>query len=135
LSGGNASPARATRRLDQWLWFARFVKSRSLASRLCATGAVTVNGVEVRKANHAVRIGDAIAVLQGAFRRTVRVLALGIRRGPTIEARALYEEAAAPVRLSELAPAWAPLLADDDPLSDPQVMGGQKPGYQEKSGI
>jgi ribosome-associated heat shock protein Hsp15 len=106
-----------SRRLDQWLWFARFVKSRSLAARLCAGGAVSVNGVTANKANHMVRIGDAIAVPQGPYCRTVRVLALGTRRGPAPEARGLYEETAAPVRLSELAPAWTPLLADDDPPS------------------
>jgi ribosome-associated heat shock protein Hsp15 len=115
LSGGGAVPLRESRRLDQWLWFARFVKSRSLASRLCATGAVTVNGAAVRKANHLVRIGDAIAVPQGALFRTVRVLALGARRGPATEARLLYEETAPPVRLAELAPMWMPLLADDSP--------------------
>jgi ribosome-associated heat shock protein Hsp15 len=135
LSGGNASPARATRRLDQWLWFARFVKSRSLASRLCVAGAVAVNGVAVKKADHAVRIGDVIAVSQGAFRRTVRVLGLGTRRGPATEARGLYEEAAAPVRLSEIAPAWEPLLADDDLWGDPQMIGDQNNFYYEKSDI
>ena len=31
---------KAGRRLDQWLWFARFAKSRSLAARLCVAGAV-----------------------------------------------------------------------------------------------
>jgi ribosome-associated heat shock protein Hsp15 len=112
LSGG-ASPAPLSRRLDQWLWFARLVKSRSLASRLCAGGAVVVNGVTVTKANYTVRIGDDIALPQGAFRRTVRVLALGARRGSAAEARLMYEETAAPVRLSELRPAWTPLLADD----------------------
>jgi ribosome-associated heat shock protein Hsp15 len=99
--------------LDQWLWFARFAKSRSLASRLCAAGAVLVNGVPVRKANQTVRIGDAIAVPQGPLRRTVQVRALGERRGPATEARRLYEETAAPVRLSELTAAWAPLLLDE----------------------
>jgi ribosome-associated heat shock protein Hsp15 len=114
-SGATVSPP--SRRLDQWLWFARFVKTRSLAARLCAAGAVTVNGSPARKANHLVRIGDTVAVPQGAFRRTVRVLALGARRGPASEARLLYEETAAPVHRSELAQAWAPLLADDDPSS------------------
>jgi ribosome-associated heat shock protein Hsp15 len=114
LSRDSASPAPTSRRLDQWLWFARFVKSRSLASRLCAAGAVAVNGLAVKKANHAVRLGDAIELPQGPFRRTVRVLALGMRRGPAAEARLLYEEPAAPVRLSDLAPAWTPLLVGDD---------------------
>lgn len=115
MKGGAASPAPAARRLDQWLWFARFVKSRSLAARLCAAGAVTVNGVSARKPNHLVRAGDAVALPQGAFLRTVRVLALGDRRGPAAEARLLYEDTAAPVRLSELAPSWTPLLAEDEP--------------------
>jgi ribosome-associated heat shock protein Hsp15 len=114
LSRDSASPAPTSRRLDQWLWFARFVKSRSLASRLCAAGAVAVNGLAVKKGNHAVRVGDAIELPQGPFRRTVRVLALGTRRGPTAEARLLYEEPAAPVRLSKLAAPWAPLLVSDE---------------------
>jgi ribosome-associated heat shock protein Hsp15 len=113
LSRESASPAPTSRRLDQWLWFARFVKSRSLASRLCAAGAVAVNGLAVKKGNHMVRLGDAIALPQGAFRRTVRVQALGERRGPATEARLLYEETA-PVSLSDLAPVWAPLLMGED---------------------
>ena len=31
-----ADSERTKARLDQWLWFARFAKSRSLAARLCA---------------------------------------------------------------------------------------------------
>ena len=107
------------RRLDQWLWFARLVKSRSRGARLCAAGAVAVNTVTVKKANHAVRIGDTIAVPQGAVRRTVRVMGLGARRGPPTEAQLLYQETALPVRLSELAQKWTPLLMDDEAQSDP----------------
>ena len=105
---------RSKARLDQWLWFARFVKSRSLAARLCAAGAVTVNGSPVKKANHPVRMGDVVVLPQGGGQRTVRVVALGIRRGPAPEARLLYEEAAVSVRLADLAPAWMPLLAGDE---------------------
>ena len=114
MSRDSASPAPTSRRLDQWLWFARLVKSRSRASRLCAAGAVAVNGSAVKKGNHAVRVGDAIELPQGPFRCTVRVLALGMRRGPAAEARLLYEEPAAPVRLSKLAAPWAPLLVSDE---------------------
>jgi ribosome-associated heat shock protein Hsp15 len=114
LTGGVGAVA-ASRRLDQWLWFARLAKSRSLAARLCATGAVTLNGTTIFKPNHLVRPGDAIAAPQGAYRRTVRVLALGSRRGPATEARLLYQEIAAPALLSELVAAWEPLLADGDP--------------------
>jgi ribosome-associated heat shock protein Hsp15 len=114
LKSGGAPPAAPSRRLDQWLWFARLVKSRSRGASLCAAGAVAVNTVAVKKANHTVRIGDTIAVPQGAFRRTVRVMGLGARRGPPAEAQLLYQETAIPVRLSELPQKWTPLLMDDE---------------------
>jgi ribosome-associated heat shock protein Hsp15 len=114
LRGDRASAEITGRRLDQWLWFARLVKSRSLAARLCVAGVVIVNGMAVRKPNHMLRIGDILAAPQGAFCRKVRVLSLGTRRGPASEARNLYEESAAPVHLSDLVPAWTPLLMGDD---------------------
>jgi ribosome-associated heat shock protein Hsp15 len=113
LRNAFAPPGPASLRLDQWLWFARFVKSRSRASRLCTAGVVTVNGLAVRRANHTIRVGDTIVILQGVLVRTIRVRALGERRGPPPEARSLYEETAAPVHVSKLDPAWTPLLADD----------------------
>jgi ribosome-associated heat shock protein Hsp15 len=116
------APERAKARLDQWLWFARFVKSRSLAARLCAAGAVTINGGAVTKPNHTVRVGDVVILPQGGWQRTVRVLALGMRRGPASEARLLYEEAAAALRLSTVPSDWIPLIEAgeiDDARSPP----------------
>jgi ribosome-associated heat shock protein Hsp15 len=109
-----AEPERAKARLDQWLWFARFVKSRSLAARLCAAGAVAVNGSPARKANQSVRVGDVVVLPQGGRQLIVRVLALGSRRGPAAEARRLYEEAAAAARLRDIMPDWVPLLDADE---------------------
>jgi ribosome-associated heat shock protein Hsp15 len=115
LSGrGEIVADKASRRLDQWLWFARFAKSRSIATRLCAEGAVMVNGAAVAKANHTVKPGDIVTLSQGPWRRTVQVLALGARRGPAVEAQTLFHETAV-VRRREFAPSWEPLLlADDD---------------------
>jgi ribosome-associated heat shock protein Hsp15 len=107
------APERAKTRLDQWLWFARFAKSRSLAARLCAAGAVAVNGATAKKPNQAVRVGDVVVVAQGGWQRTVRVSALGLRRGPAAEARTLYQEEAAALRLRDAAPEWVPLLEED----------------------
>ena len=112
MSAIAAGAERTRTRLDQWLWFARFVKSRSLAARLCAAGAVAVNGFPVKKPNHILRIGDIVVLPQGGWQRTVRVSALGLRRGPAAEARLLYEEAATALRLADLAPVWVPLLGD-----------------------
>lgn len=97
-------------RLDQWLWFARLAKSRSLAARLCTAGLVAVNGTAVHKPSHTVRVGDTIVLPQGRLRRTARIVAISSRRGPAVEARRLYEETAAPVRIAELGPQWLALL-------------------------
>jgi ribosome-associated heat shock protein Hsp15 len=112
LSGRGAASASSERRLDQWLWFARLAKSRSLAARLCAGGAVTVNGAVARKASQRVRIGDTIVVPQGPWRRAVRILALGMRRGPAAEARSFYEEIGRPVAAAEPIARWTPVLVD-----------------------
>jgi ribosome-associated heat shock protein Hsp15 len=111
---GNGTPGQPTRRrLDQWLWVARFVKSRSLAARMCTAGAVTLNGARVRKANQAIRVGDVVVLPQGVLLRTIRVKALGGRRGPFAEARLLYDETAAPEHIRTSTLPWNPLLADE----------------------
>jgi len=78
-------------RLDKWLWHARFFKSRSLASRVCAEGKVRVDGEVVRKAHHLVRPGNVLTFPQAREIRVVRIQSLGERRGPATEARTLYE--------------------------------------------
>lgn len=108
-----SEPGVAKSRIDQWLWFARFVKSRSLAARLCTAGAISLNGATIGKANQAIRVGDLVVLTLRGWQRTVRVQALGVRRGPAPEARLLYEELAL-VRANELAPDWSPLLGGDD---------------------
>lgn len=79
-------------RLDKWLWQARFFKSRSLASKLCAAGKVRVDGVVVTKAHYIVRAGNVLTFPQARDIRVVRIAALGTRRGPAAEARTLYSE-------------------------------------------
>ena len=113
-------------RLDQWLWFARFVKSRSLAARLCAAGLVVVNGAAVRKPSHTIRIGDIVVVPRGRFQHTARITAIGSRRGPASEARQLYQETQEPASLGEIGPQWLPLLdeAIDLDYRAPQILPG-----------
>lgn len=96
---GNAhaeSAGNAALRLDKWLWFARFCKSRSLAARLCESGGMRVNKVIVRKAHQAVRVGDVLTFPQGPHIRVVAIKALGQRRGPAPEAALLYDDLAPP---------------------------------------
>jgi ribosome-associated heat shock protein Hsp15 len=102
-----------TLRIDKWLWRARLAKTRSLAARLCALGAVELMGRAVTKPNQAVRIGVQITVVQGRHRRRIEVLALGARRGPAMEAQLLYRDTAPPELLARIPENWEPLLADE----------------------
>ena len=86
--------APGRQRIDKWLWYARFYKSRSLASEAVAGGKVHVNGERV-KASRAVAIGDSLAITRGPDRREIIVHALPERRGPAAQAQACFEETAA----------------------------------------
>lgn len=81
-----------SQRLDKWLWYSRFFKSRSLATRFCASGRLRVNGGVITKAHHALRLGDVLTFPKGPYIRVVRVRDLGRRRGPAAEARTLYDD-------------------------------------------
>ena len=85
-----------TLRLDKFLWFARIVKTRSLAQTLAEEGRLRIDGRVIDRAHAPVKVGD---VLSFALRGTVRILrveALPARRGPAAEARALYTDLSAP---------------------------------------
>lgn len=81
-------------RIDVWLWRARFAKTRSLAAALVERGAVrlTHQGRQTRldKPSRVVHPGDEIVFARDGRITVVRVEALGERRGPPAEARALY---------------------------------------------
>jgi ribosome-associated heat shock protein Hsp15 len=77
-------------RLDKWLWQARFFKTRDLAAQTVGQGHLRINGNRCSKAGHGIGIGDVLTFPQGNRVRVVRVLALGLRRGPAAEAQDLY---------------------------------------------
>jgi len=83
-------------RSDIWLWRARFFKTRSLAARFVDEGRVrlTRSGQESRldKCARPVKPGDQLVFANGGRIVAVRVEALGDRRGPPDEARALYSQ-------------------------------------------
>jgi len=79
-------------RIDKWLWYARFFKTRTLATRLVSEGHVRVNRERVTKSHGAIRPGDVLTFPQGKDIRVVKVLGCGDRRGPAVEAQMLYED-------------------------------------------
>ena len=92
-----------TVRLDKWLWAARFFKTRSLASEAVDTGKVKVGGERVKPAR-SLRVGDELAIDNGAEVWEVAVLGLSDKRGAAPVARLLYAETPASiVRREQLA--------------------------------
>jgi len=79
-------------RLDKWLWFARFFKTRSLSAARVAAGDVRVNGARVTKRATTVNCGDVLTFAIGDRVRIIEVVAMGTRRGPAPEAQALYND-------------------------------------------
>lgn len=84
--------SEATLRIDKWLWYARFFKSRTLASKLCASGKLRRNSELIGKAHATLKEGDVLTFPKENDIRVIRVVALGTRRGPASEAQALYED-------------------------------------------
>lgn len=85
-----------SQRIDKWLWYARFFKTRTVASKYVTAGKVRVNRTRITKPGHAIRPGDVLTFTLHLRPRVVEVLAPGTRRGPADEARALYEDMSPP---------------------------------------
>ncbi len=85
-----------TQRIDKWLWFARFLKSRSLATALVTSGRLRLNGQLIAKAHQQIKAGDVLTFPLGPHIRVIKILAPGTRRGPAPEAQSLYEDLSPP---------------------------------------
>ncbi len=83
-------------RLDKWLWFARVVKTRSLAAKLVTDGHVRLNGSRIEASAHPVSPGDVLTIALERQVRVLRVLAPGLRRESYPEAKRLFEELTSP---------------------------------------
>ncbi|CAN5397867.1 RNA-binding S4 domain-containing protein [soil metagenome] len=77
-------------RIDRWLWFARFVKTRPLAAGLVESGRVRLNGRKITKPGHDVRQGDVVTFAYAGRVQVFEILGCADRRGPAPQARLLY---------------------------------------------
>ena len=82
-------------RLDKWLWYARFFKTRALASKAISNGRFRLDGDLMSKPHRQAKSGQVLTFSQGTRIRVVRIKALGARRGPASEAALLYDDLAA----------------------------------------
>ena len=87
-----------TIRLDKWLWFARFCKTRTQATKFCREGNIRVNRKSVAKPNHLLRPEDVLSFTLGKRILIIRVISVGTRRGPFSEAKNLYQDLSSPIK-------------------------------------
>lgn len=73
VTSSPAAPDRSAARLDKWLWAMRVFKTRALATDACRAGSVAVNELVAKPARE-VHAGEVVAVKQGLFTRTLRVV-------------------------------------------------------------
>ena len=90
------TPTAARQRIDKWLWYARVVKTRSLAAKIVKAGDVRVNRNRVTSASHQLSLGDVLTINLPTRVRILKVVDAGTRRGPAAEAATLWEDLTPP---------------------------------------
>ena len=84
-------PSADRHRLDKWLWYTRFFKSRALATRAVSGGKVKLRGERIKPA-HELRAGDRLSISLGQDSIEIDVIAFPDHRRPANIARACYVE-------------------------------------------
>ena len=83
---------RRALRLDKYLYFTRFAKSRSKAQVLIIGGSPRIDGRPVMSVHGNIKIGETLTIMIEDRIRIIRVLTHPTRRGPASEARLAYVE-------------------------------------------
>ena len=98
MSGNDAAPD--AQRIDQWLWHARFFKTRTLAAKFVSDGHVRLTRADTttraEKPSFAVRAGDVLVFTRAERLRIIKISDCALRRGPASAAQLLYEDQSPP---------------------------------------
>lgn len=87
-------------RIDRWLYFCRFFKTRSKASAAVTGGHVRLNGERAAPGSR-VEVGDRIDLVRERLDYSLEVTGIPGRRGPAPEARQCYIEDEASIKERE----------------------------------
>lgn len=90
----------ASLRIDRWLFYCRFFRTRVLATAAVSGGHVELNGVRATPGSRVHR-GDTIKLVRERLPYSLDVIDIPARRGPAKEARSCYSEDDDTVRLRE----------------------------------
>lgn len=87
-------------RLDKWLWFCRFFKTRALATAAVRGGHIRLNGERV-KPGARLQAGDRVQIVRQQIEYDLTVIDLPKRRGPAREVGRCYHEDPESIRRRE----------------------------------
>lgn len=87
-------------RIDRWLFYCRFFKTRGRATTAVTGGHVKLNGERTSPGSR-VKVGDQIDLIRERLPYSVEVIEIPSRRGPATEAKACYVEDEETVRERE----------------------------------
>ena len=113
-------------RLDKWLWYARFFKTRALALKAISNGRFRLDGDLMSKPHRQAKSGQVLTFSQGTRIRVVRIKALGARRGPASEAVLLYDD------LAPVMPATENNKPAAMPTFEERQVGGGRPTKRQR---
>lgn len=87
-----ASKAQSSdrQRLDKWLVYARFVKTRGVALELVEKGRVRINGERSKRPDRLIGPGDVLTLALPHATMVVEIIGLADKRGSAPEAQQLY---------------------------------------------
>ncbi|MBL1406802.1 MAG: RNA-binding protein [Hyphomicrobiales bacterium] len=79
-------------RLDKWLWYARQVKTRTLAQKMISGGRVRINGEKTTSSKKLVGAQDILTVTLPRDIKILKINSCGTKRGSFNIAQLLYED-------------------------------------------
>ena len=95
------SPANDSLRIDRWLFYCRFFKTRVLATAAVTGGHVKLNGERTTSGSR-VKRGDRVDLIRERLAYSLEVIEIPARRGPAAEARKCFFEDEETVRQREI---------------------------------
>ncbi len=87
-------PGIESQRIDKWLWHARIVRTRTLATALANSGKIRLDSRRVTRASQTVRCGNIVIAPQGNHVRCLKITGFAKRRVPAAQSILLYEDLA-----------------------------------------
>ncbi len=85
------SPADESLRIDRWLFYCRFFKTRVLATAAATGGHVKLNGERTTPGTR-VKRGDRVDLIRERLPYSLEVIEIPARRGPAAEAKRCFVE-------------------------------------------